>query len=136
MPTTTGSGASQPQAPEPPFVNGRINAPGAPADGQTVPAKFSERNAGIDRQPILGFMRLTDEQRRDIADGVKAANAPVAKLDAKVAQELPSSVALHELPQALRAQMPELRDLKYVRLDGRILLVYAPNWFVVAEIKG
>jgi hypothetical protein len=35
-----------------PLVNGAWNVPGAPKDSQTVPAKFSERNAAIDRLPI------------------------------------------------------------------------------------
>ncbi len=120
---------------EPPFVNGKLNAPGAPADSQTVPAKFSERNAEIDKKPILGFLGFTDEQRSAIAAAVKGANAPVASSDAKVAEELPHTIALQELPPALHNQMPEMRDLKYIRVDGRILLVYAPNNFVVAEIK-
>ena len=41
-----------------------------------------------------------------------------------------------DITTKLKSQMPELRDLKYVRLEGRILLVYAPNRFVVSEIKG
>jgi hypothetical protein len=35
-----------------PLVNGAWNVPGAPKDSQTVPAKFSERNAAIDKLPI------------------------------------------------------------------------------------
>ena len=100
-----------------------------------MPAKFSERNAEIDKKPILGFLGFTDEQRSAIAAAVKGANAPVASSDAKVAEELPHTIALQELPPALHNQMPEMRDLKYVRVDGRILLIYAPNNFVVAEIK-
>jgi hypothetical protein len=119
---------------EPAFVNGKWNVPDAP-DSQTVPAKFSEHNARVDRQPILAFIQLSDEQRRAIADGVKAANAPVVSTNAKVTEELAPSVAMQDLPGAL-AKAPELRDLKYVRLEGRILLVYAPNRFVVSEIKG
>jgi hypothetical protein len=34
-----------------PLVNGAWNVPGAPKDSQTVPAKFSERNAAIDKLP-------------------------------------------------------------------------------------
>jgi hypothetical protein len=36
----------------PPLVNGAWNVPGAPKDSQTVPSKFSERNAAIDKLPI------------------------------------------------------------------------------------
>jgi hypothetical protein len=37
---------------KPPLVNGAWNVPGAPKDSQTVPSKFSERNAAIDKLPI------------------------------------------------------------------------------------
>ena len=42
----------QTQAGDAPLVNGAWNVPGAPKDSQTVPSKFSERNAAIDKQPI------------------------------------------------------------------------------------
>jgi hypothetical protein len=38
--------AKQPDGPA--LVNGRLNVPGAPADSQTVPAKFSQRNDQLD----------------------------------------------------------------------------------------
>jgi len=120
---------------DPPFRDGKLNAPGAPADSQTVPAKFSERNAAIDKKPILGFIELTREQRRAVLDAVKATDAPVVSSNAKVTEELPSSVALHDLPLSVMEQAPELRDLKFVRLERGILLVYSPSWFVVGEVK-
>jgi hypothetical protein len=42
----------QTQANDAPLVNGAWNVPGAPKDSQTVPSKFSERNAAIDKLPI------------------------------------------------------------------------------------
>jgi hypothetical protein len=46
------------------FVDGKLNVPGAPADSQTVPAKFSERNDKIDKLPIMAMpLGLSDEQR-------------------------------------------------------------------------
>ena len=130
-PSTKPAAANQ----EPPFVNGKLNAPGAPADSQTVPAKFSERNAAIDKKPILGFLELTPEQRRAVFDAVKATDTPVVSSNAKVTEELPSSVAMHELPLSIITAVPELRDLKYVRLNDRVLLVYPPSWIVVGEVK-
>ena len=60
------------------FVDGKLNVPGAPADSQTVPAKFSERNDKIDKLPIMAMpLGLSDEQRRAILDSVKQANQPV-----------------------------------------------------------
>jgi len=120
---------------DPPFRDGKLNAPGAPADSQTVPAKFSERNAAIDKKPILGFIELTAEQRRAVLDAVKATDTPVVSSNAKVTEELPSSVAMHDLPLSVTTAVPELRDLKFVRLDRGVLLVYPPSWFVVGEVK-
>src|SRR5437762_245931 len=58
------------------FVNGALNVPGAPADSQTVPAKFSKRNDAIDNLPIMAMPELafTNEQRRSIIDAVRGAN--------------------------------------------------------------
>ena len=130
-PSTKPAAANQ----EPPFVNGKLNAPGAPADSQTVPAKVSERNAAIDKKPILGFIELTAEQRRAVLDAVKATDTPVVSSNAKVTEELPSSVAMHDLPLSVTTAVPELRDLKFVRLDRGVLLVYPPSWFAVGEVK-
>jgi hypothetical protein len=35
------------------FVDGKLNVPGAPPDGQTVPSKFSTRNASLDQEPLI-----------------------------------------------------------------------------------
>jgi len=35
------------------LVDGKLNVPGAPQDSQTVPAKFSERNAKLDEEPLV-----------------------------------------------------------------------------------
>src|SRR5688572_24931570 len=37
------------------FVDGALSVPGAPKDGDTVPSKFSARNAASDRLPIVAF---------------------------------------------------------------------------------
>jgi hypothetical protein len=127
--------AAQPQAPGPVLVNGRLNVPGAPADSQTVPSKYSERNAALDRLPIMAMpLGLSEEQRRTIVERVKKSDAPVVALDAKLTEELPSSVALNEWPDGLG--LPAVKDLKYVRLSDRILLVIPSNRIVVGEIKG
>ena len=119
------------------FVDGRLNVPGAPADSQTVPAKFSARNDALDKRPILGFeLGLTDAQRRSIVAAAHDAKAPVAVSNARLTEELPPQLPLQTLPNAVIAAAPNLKDLKYVRLADRILLVYAPNRFVVGEIRG
>jgi hypothetical protein len=35
----------------------------------------------------------------------------------------------------IHSEIPAMNDLKYVRLEDKILLVYAPNWIVVGEIR-
>ena len=121
----------------PALADGKLNVPGAPADSQTVPAKFSERNDAIDKLPIMAMpLGISPEQERAITASVKQADAPVAAVDAKVTQELPGTLELRELSDAVKAQVPAVEGLKYVRLSDRILLVRAPNMIVVGEIKG
>ena len=40
-------------ASQPVLVNGRLNVPGAPQDSEAVPAKFSEKNAKLDKLPLV-----------------------------------------------------------------------------------
>ena len=125
---------SQAQGESPaPLVNGAWNVPGAPADSQTVPAKFSQRNGAIDKLPILGMsLGLSDAQKRSIADAVRGANAPVVTTNAKVSDELAQNVVTQELPAS--ASDPNLRTFRYVRLADRILLIEPANRFVVGKI--
>ena len=60
------------------FVNGALAVPGAPANTDTVPAKFSEKNADDDKLITLAytFKLLTDEQRRAIYEGLKGFRRP------------------------------------------------------------
>lgn len=117
------------------LVNGAWNVPGAPADSQTVPAKFSKRNDAIDRVPIMAMavLALSDEQKKAIAASVKAANSPVQTTSAKPAEELPWTVTVHDL--GISANDPALARMKIVRAEDRILLIDAPNRIVIGEIK-
>src|SRR5215472_18298580 len=58
------------------FVNGALAVPGAPANSETVPAKFSQQNAADDQLPTWGytFHHLTAEQRRVIYESIAAKN--------------------------------------------------------------
>lgn len=115
------------------FVDGKLNVPGAPADSQTVPAKFSERNDRIDKLPIMAMpLGLSDEQRRAIVDSVKQANPPVQTTAAKPAEELPIDVVVHDL--GVSANIPDVAWLKVVRTPDRVLLVEPANRIVVGEI--
>ena len=58
-------------------------------------------------------------QRKKILDSVRASSAPVIKLDAKIAEELPSTVVLSALPPVLKSEMQDMNDLKFVRLENK-----------------
>jgi hypothetical protein len=115
------------------FVDGKLNVPGAPADSQTVPSKFSERNAKIDSLPIMAMpLGLSDEQRRAILDSVKQANSPVQSTAAKPSEQLPMNIVVHDL--GVSANIPQVAELKVVRTSDRVLLVQPSNRIVVGEI--
>src|SRR5260221_13517949 len=73
------------------FVNGALAVPGAPANTDTVPAKFSAKNAADDKLIIIAytFKTLTDEQRRAIYQALK--DQPSSAFNADVGTELPRS---------------------------------------------
>ena len=117
------------------FFNGALAVPDAPANSQTVPAKFSTRNAALDLLPIMGQpLPLTDAQKQRIAESIAKANPPVAQINAKPLDFLPTDTKLYDMPADVAADIPWVRDLKYVRMAGKIALVRAPNMVMVGEI--
>jgi len=117
------------------FVNGALNVPGAPKDSQTVPAKFSARNSQIDKLPIVAAgLWLTDEQKRKIIANLRDVAKSTATVDVKVAGELPISVDLVEIPEAVKSEFPAVNRYKLVRLNDRVLFVSPSNRIVVGEI--
>jgi hypothetical protein len=130
------SAAVQNQSDQAALMNGAWNVSGAPKDSQTAPSKFSKRNAALDQLAILAWpIGFTDAQRKTILGSVREGNARIIKLDAKLTEELQSTVELFDFSSAIHSEMPAMNDLKYVRLEDKILLVYAPNWIVVGEIR-
>jgi hypothetical protein len=109
------------------------NNPGPPGAGpQTMPSTMSPANAQSDQTPIMARpLPLTDDQKHRIVAAVSA--APVAKINAKPAQTLPSSVALQDFPPDL-GNLPALRGYKYVNLADRVLFVAPASRTVVGEI--
>jgi hypothetical protein len=138
------AGAEEPSAHVPtdrpadmePLVNGRLTAPGAPADSQTVPAKFSERNAWVDSLPIMAaaLIWLDDAQKNEIAQGVRAANVSAVQSGAKPAEEIAEDLALHEWPASVLSSIPGLEGYRYARTDDRVLIVREPGSVVVGTI--
>jgi hypothetical protein len=52
-PGSHASGTNNDAANDAVLVDGKLNVAGAPKDSQTVPAKFSERNARLDQEPLV-----------------------------------------------------------------------------------
>jgi Protein of unknown function (DUF1236) len=114
------------------FVNGALAVPGAPADTQTVPAKFSEKNAADDGliTTAYTFKNLTDEQRRAIYAALKDQPAGSA-FNADIGDELPPAVELRAMPDELASRVPQTRDYQYAVASNRVLLVSPPTRIVV-----
>ena len=127
--------ASHAPAEKPPqgavLVNGALAVPGAPADTDTVPAKFSEKNAADDKLITVAytFKTLTDEQRRAIYQALKDRPAGSA-LNAEVGAVLPPSVELKAMSDEVAQRVPQTKDYRYTVADNRVLLV-SPSRVVV-----
>ena len=75
------------------FVNGALAVPGAPANTDTVPAKFSAKNAADDALITIAytFKTLTDDERRAIYQALKG--QPAAAFDADVGNPMLATTA-------------------------------------------
>lgn len=115
------------------FVDGRLAVPGAPADSQTVPSIFSERNAALDALPTMAFpLPLSDEDKQRIRGA--ASQAPVVRTEAHPADLLPIGLEVRELPAQVTTTIPATRNLGFVRTSDRVLLVLPASRIVVGEI--
>src|SRR5262245_26223071 len=105
------------------FVNGTLAVPGAPANTDTVPAKFSAKNAADDKLITIAytFKTLTDEERRAIYQALKG--QPTAAFNADVGTEVPPGVELHPVPSEVAARVPQTLGYRYVVGNDRVLLV-------------
>jgi hypothetical protein len=114
------------------FVNGALAVPGGPENSDTVPAKFSEKNAADDRLVTIAytFKSLTDEQRNAIYQALKDQPAGSA-FNADVGVQLPSAVELRAMPAEVANRVPQTRDYRYAVADNRVLLVSPINRVVV-----
>src|SRR5258708_3965731 len=68
----------QQDSPQPVFENGALTVPGAAANGDTVPAKWSAQNDADDHVPTSGYAlkHLTAEQRKAILASLRRAQGP------------------------------------------------------------
>ena len=116
-----------PQTQPPPnaaFVNGALAVPGAPANTDTVPAKFSEKNAADDAliTTAYTFKMLSDDERRAIHEALKGQPAGSA-FNADIGTELPPGIELRAVPDDLAARVPQTKGYSYAVTHDRVLLV-------------
>ena len=116
--------AEQPPAQNNVFVNGALAVPGAPANTDTVPAKFSAKNAADDELVTVAytFKTLTDGERRVIYQSLKDQPAGSA-FNADIGTKLPPGIELRPVPEELAARVPQTRDYRYAVATDRVLLV-------------
>jgi hypothetical protein len=110
--------------------------PGAMPGSQTVPSTISKENAAADKQPILAytFKVLTADQRAEVFNALKG-KGQSQTLKAEIGTELPLSVALQPVPDALAAKVPRAKGYDYVAANQKVYLVQGPTRFVVGVFE-
>jgi hypothetical protein len=109
------------------------------ATGQTMPAKFSERNDTLDRVPVMALpIGLSDSDRARIYRAAMVDQAPPAQDAARLApaSELTINQALHEihpLPESVRG-IPSVAKLGYIKTRDKVFIVEPDTRIVVDEI--
>jgi Protein of unknown function (DUF1236) len=114
------------------LADGALAVAGAPADSDTVPAKFSEKNAADDKLITVAYAlkTLTEDQRRAIYQALKDRASPSA-FNADVGTQLPSEVGLQVMPDDVAEQVPQTKDYRYTVAHDRVLLVSPLDRIVV-----
>ena len=106
------------------FVDGALVIPGAPANTDTVPAKFSAKNAAADQLITVDyiFKTLTDDERRAVYQALKDQPAGSA-FNADIGTKVPSGIELRPVPEEVVNRVPQTRDYRYAVAKDRVLLV-------------
>jgi hypothetical protein len=119
-----GPGAAQRLPQNNVFVNGALAVPGAPANTDTVPAKFSAKNAADDELITIAytFKALKDDERRAIYQALKDHPAGSA-VNADIGTKLPPRIELRPVPEEVAARVPQTRDYRYAVAKDCVLLV-------------
>jgi hypothetical protein len=123
------------------FADGALAVPGAPADGQAVPSKYSARNAAIDKLPTVSFrlLHLTDAQRQEIYGLLHTGPGGLAlsPAHAMLGAEIPSDIALRDIkptPDSVGAKFSELRGTGYL-IEGPHVLLIGTNNVVIGVLS-
>ena len=116
-----------------PLWNGAPAVPGAKAEGETVPAKFSAKNDADDKLPTWGytFKHLSAAQRRAIYQTVKKDGPAAPDAMKSLGAHVPPAVELKSLPSEVTAQLPETKPYSYATTQTKVLLVNPLNRVVV-----
>jgi hypothetical protein len=105
--------------------------------GETIPAKFSRRNAILDQVPTMAWpLALTDQQRKQIYDAVMASGSQSVADALAPASELSADQALSAmspLPPAVR-HIDGIANLYSIKGKTKVLLVEPATRTVVGEI--
>jgi hypothetical protein len=106
----------------------RARGAGAPANTDTIPAKFSEKNAADDKLITLAytFKTLSSEERRAIYEALRDKPASAA-FNADIGVKLPADVALQPVPPGLANNVPQTEDYYYAVTQDCVLLVSPEN---------
>ena len=119
-------------APTAAFVNGALGAAGAPADVDTVPAKFSEKNARDDQLITVAytFKNLSDDERRAISQALKDQGGTTS-FNGEIGTVVPFSIELRPVPDAVVDRVPQTKGYQYLKAGNRVMLVSPPDRIVV-----
>ena len=114
------------------FVNGALGVPGAVTDTDTVPSKFSEKNAADDRLVTLAytFKLLSREERSAIYQALKGQPGGRA-LKVDIGTKLPLGIELRPVPNELIVRVPQTRGYDYTVAGDAVFLVSPLNRAVV-----
>jgi len=122
-----------------------VGSPGAQspgpigATGQTMPAKFSQRNDTLDRVPVMALpIPLSDNDRQRIYQAAMADKTAAAEDADRLApaSELNVNQALnetHPLPASVRG-IRGVQQLGYLKTKNKVFLVEPTTRIVVAEV--
>jgi hypothetical protein len=89
----------------------------------------------VAQPPGAGPLSLSEEQRGAVHAGIVGERTPITLLpDPDNTPSIPEFVPMQDMPAALTASVPAVKDYKYVKLHDRILLVNPANRAVVAQI--
>jgi Protein of unknown function (DUF1236) len=82
-------------------------------------------------------LQLTPVQRQTIYRTIvreRVAPAPPAAVEYRVGTRVPPNARLYEVPDAVAVEVPEIREYKYMTVNGRVVLVNPATSEVVAEV--